>query len=58
MEQKYKVEFTDIEGKKEFVTFTTEDVTKSISQYCRNRAIKDSRIVEVVPAKSKQILLG
>lgn len=59
MKKTYVVEFSYTDGNVERVTFTTEDIFKSISEYGRNRAVVGSKILEENQLNTtKQILLG
>lgn len=59
MKKAYVVEFKYVAGNVERVTFHTEDVLRSISEYGRNKAVVDARILEENQLNtSKQILLG
>lgn len=58
MKKKYLVEFTYNDGTKEEVELTTDNIKWSIEQYCRNRHIIDSQILEEGSSNSKQMLFG
>ena len=58
MKKKYLVEFTYNNGTKEDVELTTDNIKWSIEQYCRNRHIIDSQILEEGSSNSKQMLFG
>lgn len=58
MKKTYKVTFTE-EGKGTYIfEFTTDNIQKAISEYCRNRAIVSYGILEEQTQASKQLLLG
>ena len=59
MKKTYVVEFQYMDGNTERVSFTTENISKSISEYGRNRRIIESKILEENQVTvTKQILLG
>lgn len=58
MKKKYLVEFTYDSGKKEEVELTTDNITWTIEQYCRNRHIINHQILEEGTSSTKQMLFG
>ena len=58
MKKKYIVEFTDINGNSHEFEFLTENIQKSIKEYCRNRSIVQHRILEEGTNNKKQMLFG
>ena len=58
MKKKYIVEFTEINGNSYEFEFLTEDIQKSIREYCRNRSIVEHKILEEDKGSRKQMLFG
>jgi antitoxin component YwqK of YwqJK toxin-antitoxin module len=56
--KEYLVEFTYLDGTKEEVTFKTDKLEWSVTQYYRNRMIKSHEVIKEGRANTKQILLG
>mgnify|MGYP001377369710 CR=1 FL=1 len=56
--KKYVVEFTEVEGKSYEFEFITNDIDKSIEEYCRNRVILAHRVLNESTNNKKQMLLG
>lgn len=58
MKKTYKVTFLE-EGKEQYIfEFTTEDITRAISEYVRNRPVISYTILEELKAPTKSLLLG
>lgn len=58
MKRKYIVEFTEANGTSYEFEFLTDDIQKSIDQYCRNRQITSHRILNEGAGGRKQMLFG
>ena len=56
--KKYMVEFTELNGTVYEFEFTTQDIQKSIDEYCRNRSIKEHKILNEDMGSKKQMLFG
>ena len=56
--KKYLIEFTMINGTKEEVELTTDNLERSIEQWCRNRPVAHHEIIKEGSSNSKQMLLG
>lgn len=52
------VEFTELNGTVYEFEFTTQDIQKSIDEYCRNRSIKEHKILNEDMGSKKQMLFG
>lgn len=58
MKKKYIVEFTYSSGGKETVTFETDKIEWTIDQWCRNRSVTNTQILEESTISNKQMLFG
>lgn len=58
MKKKYIVEFTYNNGEKETVTFETDKIEWTIDQWCRNRSVTNTQILEESTISNKQMLFG
>lgn len=58
MKKVYKVKFFVSDDEGYIFTFTTDDIVKSINEYCRNREIIRYEILEEGQEGSKQMLFG
>jgi hypothetical protein len=58
MKKKYIVEFTYNSGEKETVTFETDNIEWIIDQWCRNRSVTNTQILEESTISNKQMLFG
>lgn len=56
--RKYIVEFKEANGTTYEFEFLTDDISKSIEQYCRNRHIVNHRIMNEGTGGKKQMLFG
>ena len=56
--KKYVVELTEEGGKSYEFEFITNDIDKSIEEYCRNRVILAHRVLNESTNNKKQMLLG
>lgn len=56
--KKYVIEFTMLDGSKQEVEFTTNNIDLLIEQWSRNRPISGHEILKEGAADTKQILLG
>lgn len=58
MKKKYIVEFTHVSGEIEEVEFVTDNIERSIEQWCRNRSVIDHKIINEGNSNTKQMLFG
>lgn len=58
MKKKYIVEFTYSSGEQETVTFETDRIEWTIKQWCRNRSVTNSQILDESTISNKQMLFG
>lgn len=56
--KKYIVEFKQLDGTTYEFEFLTENIEKSIDEYCRNRKIVSHRILNEGVGTQKQMLFG
>lgn len=56
--KKYLIEFEHIDGEVELVELVTDRLEWSIDQYCRNRAIKSTKVIKEDSTNTKGMLLG
>lgn len=56
--KKYIVEFTESNGRVYEFEFMTDDIKRSIEQYCRNRHIVEHKIINEGTDNRKQMLFG
>ena len=56
--KKYVIEFTMLDGSKQEVEFTTNNIDLLIEQWSRNRPISRHEILKEGAADTKQMLLG
>tara|TARA_B100000795_G_C22776916_1_gene430434 strand:- start:1597 stop:1773 length:177 start_codon:yes stop_codon:yes gene_type:complete len=48
MKKKYLIEYKNVDGTVDEVEITTDDITKTLEQYARNRSILEYTKVEVI----------
>lgn len=58
MKREYIVLFKEVTGQEYEFKFYTENIQKSIKEYCRNRSIVQHRILEEGTGNKKQMLFG
>lgn len=58
MEKEYTVRFKNTQGEEFNFTFITQDIHKSIENYCRNRQIVAHEILGEGNSNNKQMLFG
>lgn len=56
--KKYIVEFTMLNGSKEEIELTTDDLERSVEQWCRNRPVAGHKVLNEGTSDRKQMLLG
>lgn len=56
--KKYTVEFTEIDGSVYEFEFITDNIEKTVEEYCRNKAIKDHKIMNEDVKAKKRMLFG
>ena len=58
MKKTYVVKFTEASGDSYEFEFLTENIEKSIREYCRNRSIAEYKILNENTGNRKQMLFG
>ena len=58
MKKTYLVKFTEASGDSYEFEFLTENIEKSIREYCRNRSIVEYKILNENTGNRKQMLFG
>lgn len=56
--KKYLIEFTMLDGSKQEVELTTDNLERSLEQWCRNRQVVKHEIINEGTSDRKQMLLG